>query len=130
MLSNGAFLGPAELRALREVPELVFLNGCCRNPANDNPLVNRYNRAQFAADIATKLITIGVRVVVVAGWMVEDVAAPCSSGPCTTPVCWRACAWRTRSPRPGTWPTVGRRDVGSVPVLRRRRLDPEARLAQ
>jgi hypothetical protein len=28
VLSNGAFLGPAEIKAMRVVPELVFIN-CC-----------------------------------------------------------------------------------------------------
>ena len=28
VLSNGTFLGPAEIRAMRVVPELVFVN-CC-----------------------------------------------------------------------------------------------------
>ncbi|MEO8079481.1 MAG: CHAT domain-containing protein [Caldimonas sp.] len=72
VLSGGTFLGPAEVKAMRTVPELVFLN-CCHLAARDvNTVLQRYDRAAFAANIAEALIEIGVRCVVAAGWAVED----------------------------------------------------------
>jgi len=72
VLSGGTFLGPAEVRAMRTVPELVFLN-CCHLAARDSQGVLRaYDRAAFAANIAEALIEIGVRCVIAAGWAVED----------------------------------------------------------
>ena len=51
-LSNGAFLGPAEIRNMRAVPELVFVN-CCHLASGDaEQLLNpRYDRASFASGI-------------------------------------------------------------------------------
>jgi hypothetical protein len=68
-------LGSDEIRALRVVPELVFLN-CC-HLAKDNGIspLAQYDRAAFAASIAEELIRSGVRCVIAAGWAVEDVAA-------------------------------------------------------
>ena len=76
MLSNGTFLGPDEIRNMRTVPELVFVNCChlgsgrCRSAAE-----HRYDRAEFASGVAGALIAIGVRCVVAAGWAVDDDAA-------------------------------------------------------
>jgi phage gp36-like protein len=78
VLSNGSFLGPREIRAMRVVPELVFVNCChlaARNVAqvlatDDNP--DQYDRAKFAAGVAESLIKIGVRCVIAAGWAVGD----------------------------------------------------------
>ena len=78
VLSNGVFLGPHELRNMRTVPELVFVN-CCHLaarraeesfPGGDD--LRLPDRAQFAAGVAEELINIGVRCVVAAGWAVED----------------------------------------------------------
>jgi len=72
VLSGGTFLGAAEVKAMRSVPELVFLN-CCHLAARDaKSLLAPYDRAQFAANIAEALIEIGVRCVIAAGWAVED----------------------------------------------------------
>jgi hypothetical protein len=69
------FLGAAEVRAMRTVPELVFLN-CCHLAARDaRSAVQPYDRAAFAANIAEELIRSGVRCVVAAGWAVDDEAA-------------------------------------------------------
>jgi len=80
VLSNG-FLGPAEIEAMRVVPELVFVN-CCHLGAtsNDGVLANGrspsvYDRARFASSVARELIKIGVRCVIAAGWAVDDTAA-------------------------------------------------------
>ncbi|MES2101642.1 MAG: CHAT domain-containing protein [Pseudomonadota bacterium] len=70
------YLGANEVRAMRTVPELVFLN-CCHLAGRDaasvlaNPEL-QYDRARFAATIAEELIKVGVRCVIAAGWAVED----------------------------------------------------------
>jgi len=74
VLSDGTFLGPREVEAMRVVPELVFLN-CCHLAADPRQLLKGYDRASFAAGVAKQLIRIGVRCVVAAGWAVEDAAA-------------------------------------------------------
>ena len=83
VLSGGTFLGPREIRNMRVVPELVFVN-CCflavRSPAQLLTAVGvapaaRSDRAHFAAGVAEKLIEIGVRCVIAAGWAVDDAAA-------------------------------------------------------
>ena len=66
------YLGANEVRAMRTVPELVFLN-CCHLAGRDAATTLRpYDRAAFAANIAEELIRVGVRCVIAAGWAVED----------------------------------------------------------
>jgi hypothetical protein len=76
VLSNGLYLGPREIRAMRVVPELVFVN-CCYLAASapERLMAKPYNRAKFAASLAEQLIHNGVRCVVAAGWAVADDAA-------------------------------------------------------
>jgi hypothetical protein len=76
VLSNDTFLGPDEIKSMREVPELVFVN-CCYLAQLDEPgsALTRYDRARFASGVAGALIEIGVRCVVAAGWAVDDDAA-------------------------------------------------------
>jgi pimeloyl-ACP methyl ester carboxylesterase len=79
VLSNNLFLGPREMKSMRVVPELVFIN-CCHLGAIDPARVEKvahlhYDRTRFAATVAEQLIDIGVRCVVVAGWAVDDDAA-------------------------------------------------------
>ena len=79
VLSEGAFLGPHEIRAMRTVPELVFVN-CCHLAARDADQTLRggsaakanFDRAEFAMGVADSLIAIGVRCVIAAGWAVDD----------------------------------------------------------
>jgi CHAT domain-containing protein len=74
---ENTFLGAKEVRAMRVVPELVFLN-CCHLAGRDaGSLLAKtdYDRAKFAATIAEELIKVGVRCVIAAGWAVEDVPA-------------------------------------------------------
>ena len=83
VLSDGTFLGPREILAMRVVPELVFINCChlgARNiaqlhPDAENTLGGSYHRPRFAATVAGELIKIGVRCVIAAGWAVDDAAA-------------------------------------------------------
>ena len=66
------YLGANEVRAMRTIPELVFLN-CCHLAGRDAATtLAPYNRAEFAANIAEELIHVGVRCVIAAGWAVED----------------------------------------------------------
>jgi hypothetical protein len=76
VLSNGTFLSPAEIRSMRVVPELVFVN-CCYLARGDGSqlLHSAYDRVSFASGVAGALIEIGVRCVVAAGWAVDDAAA-------------------------------------------------------
>ncbi|MBC8058728.1 MAG: CHAT domain-containing protein [Rhizobiales bacterium] len=71
---NDTYLGANEVRAMRTVPELVFLN-CCHLAGRDAAATLKaqpYDRAAFAANIAEELIRVGVRCVIAAGWAVED----------------------------------------------------------
>ncbi len=81
IIGDDAVLSPREVRQMRFVPELVFIN-CChlgyiepgdqRTPEERNER-NDYNR--IAANVATEFIRMGVRAVVAAGWAVIDTAA-------------------------------------------------------
>jgi triacylglycerol esterase/lipase EstA (alpha/beta hydrolase family)/CHAT domain-containing protein len=83
VLSDYTYLGPREIKNMRVVPELVFVNCChlaARNIAqlttDDEPRLGRpYSRPEFAATVAGQLIKIGVRCVIAAGWAVDDAAA-------------------------------------------------------
>jgi hypothetical protein len=80
VLSGGVFLGPREIKSMRTVPELVFVN-CCFSGARDVELIQGskdpldYSRPAFAANVAAELIRIGVKCVVATGWAVDDQAA-------------------------------------------------------
>lgn len=76
VLSDGSFLGSDEIKSMRTVPELVFVN-CCHLAARDAGQALRrhdrsFNRAAFAWGLADSLIEIGVRCVIAAGWAVDD----------------------------------------------------------
>ena len=83
VLSDGTFLGSREIRSMREVPELVFVN-CCHLAARSAAELltadgadraTPADRPRFAAGVAEELIKIGVRCVIAAGWAVDDAAA-------------------------------------------------------
>jgi tetratricopeptide (TPR) repeat protein len=73
VLGDNVFLTPAEIEQMRVVPELVFIN-CCFLGRIAEPMLRR-ERGGLAANLATQLIEMGVRVVVAAGWEVDDAAA-------------------------------------------------------
>jgi tetratricopeptide (TPR) repeat protein len=80
VLSHGCYLGPREIRTMRSVPELVFVNCCYLAERSAEQLLRgadpfAYDRAQFASGVAEELIKLGVRCVVAAGWAVEDLPA-------------------------------------------------------
>jgi CHAT domain-containing protein len=72
VLSDGLMLTASEIAALEVVPDLVFLN-CCHTGRIDAGPAPAFNR--LAASIARELIECGVRVVIAAGWAVDDDAA-------------------------------------------------------
>lgn len=83
VLSDTLFLGPREIEAMRVVPELVFVNCCHLAASSPGQLLaqeqwrlgRHFSRPEFASSVAGKLIDIGVRCVVAAGWAVDDDAA-------------------------------------------------------
>jgi len=74
LLDGGLYLTAAEIRQMRQVPDLVFLNCCHLAQVGQEGLGNvAFNR--LAASISRELIEMGVRAVVAAGWAVRDDAA-------------------------------------------------------
>lgn len=73
-----AVLTPIEVRQMRQVPELVFIN-CCHlgriEAGNADTLNERTDFNRMAANLASEFIEMGVRVVIAAGWAVDDGAA-------------------------------------------------------
>ena len=59
---------PAEVRAMRLMPELVFINCCHLGLIEDAP-------HKLAANLATQFIRSGVKAIIAAGWPVDDEAA-------------------------------------------------------
>jgi pimeloyl-ACP methyl ester carboxylesterase len=74
IIGDGVFLGPAEVRNMRLVPELVFIN-CCHLGRIESEGPQRTDFNMLAANVATEFIRAGVRAVVAAGWAVDDDAA-------------------------------------------------------
>ena len=81
VIGDGMFLTPIEVRQMRQVPELVFIN-CCHlgrveaTPAAEEKRLNtRRDYNLIAASLATEFIRTGVRAVIAAGWAVDDGAA-------------------------------------------------------
>jgi len=80
VLSNGATLGATEIKSMRAVPALVFVNCCHLAALSPDQLLEAnkppgYDRVRFASGVAEELIRIGVRCVIAAGWAVDDSAA-------------------------------------------------------
>lgn len=81
VLGDGVFLTPVEVKQMRAVPELVFIN-CCHlghiEPGDARTAEQRNERRDYnriAANVSTEFIRMGVQAVVAAGWMVDDAAA-------------------------------------------------------
>ena len=72
---ENTYLGANEVRSMRVVPELVFLNCCHLAGREAQAVLKTYDRAAFAANMAEELIKVGVRCVIAAGWAVEDAPA-------------------------------------------------------
>ncbi|MBL8413904.1 MAG: CHAT domain-containing protein [Propionivibrio sp.] len=71
VLSDGLLLTAVEIDLMEVVPELVFLN-CCHLGSVNNP---HCQPNKLAYSLSRKLIEMGVRCVVAAGWAVNDAAA-------------------------------------------------------
>ena len=74
VIGENQFLTAAQIRQMRTVPQLVFVNCCHLGKIND-PQPLRNLPPNLAANVATELIRMGVRAVVAAGWAVQDDAA-------------------------------------------------------
>jgi CHAT domain-containing protein/pimeloyl-ACP methyl ester carboxylesterase len=78
VLGNGAFFTAQEVNQIRPFPELVFLN-CCylgkSGPQKDENLKRWNDRHLLASNLAHQFIRNGAKVVVAAGWAVDDEAA-------------------------------------------------------
>lgn len=81
VIGDDAFLTAVEVKQMRKVPELVFVNCCHLGQVDDDLMTSdlvaasQAERHQFAASLAEALIAMGVRAVVVAGWVINDAAA-------------------------------------------------------
>lgn len=74
VIGDNQFLTAAQIRQMRAVPQLVFVN-CCHLGHIDDNKPPRNLPPDLAANLATELIKMGVRCVVAAGWAVQDDAA-------------------------------------------------------
>jgi CHAT domain-containing protein/pimeloyl-ACP methyl ester carboxylesterase len=75
LIGEGAYLTPAYIKQMSNVPELVFVNCCYLGQMDGAAESFSQSRLGLAANIGTQLIEIGVKAVVVAGWAVNDSAA-------------------------------------------------------
>ncbi|MGE0822055.1 MAG: CHAT domain-containing protein [Candidatus Binatia bacterium] len=75
VIGDGVFLTPAEVKQMRQVPELVFINCCHLGRIEGGRDTDRTTRHKLAANLAAEFIRMGVRCVVAAGWAVDDAAA-------------------------------------------------------
>ena len=76
VLGNGVFLTANEIQNKMHIPELVFINCCHLGKVSSKakqPPDFAYN--EFAASLSRKLIDMGVKAVIAAGWAVDDAAA-------------------------------------------------------
>ncbi|WP_221391612.1 CHAT domain-containing protein [Dyadobacter sp. NIV53] len=75
MIGPDSYLTPALINQMSGVPELVFVNCCYLGQIDIKTPIASQNPYKLAANIGTQLIEIGVKVVIVAGWAVNDSAA-------------------------------------------------------
>lgn len=75
LIGDKVFLSTKEICQMSKVPDLVFVN-CCFLGKVDAPTEETISsRYKLAANIGTQLIMNGVKVVIAAGWAVDDKAA-------------------------------------------------------
>lgn len=75
LIGNNVFLTTREICQMGKVPELVFVNCCFLGKMDANAELLYRSRYKLAANIGTQLIKNGVKVVIAAGWAVDDAAA-------------------------------------------------------
>jgi CHAT domain-containing protein/pimeloyl-ACP methyl ester carboxylesterase len=73
VIGDNSFLTPANIKSIRFVPELVFIN-CC-HLGREEGIPRLENPHKLAANLATEFIRMGVKAVIAAGWAVNDRAA-------------------------------------------------------
>ncbi|HOY59253.1 MAG TPA: CHAT domain-containing protein, partial [Verrucomicrobiota bacterium] len=78
IIGKGIVLTPADVDQMRRVPDLVFINCCHLGRVDPTPEARAADLPawnQLAANLAAQFIRMGVKVVVAAGWAVDDQAA-------------------------------------------------------
>ncbi|MPR36737.1 CHAT domain-containing protein [Salmonirosea aquatica] len=75
LIGRDSFLTPDDIRQMSGVPELVFVNCCYLGQMAAISNEDQPKPYRLAANIGTRLIEIGVKAVVVAGWAVSDATA-------------------------------------------------------
>jgi hypothetical protein len=75
VIGKNHVLSPVELRQMPATPAFVFINCCHLGSTRSDSEYNRYRRHELASNLATQLISQGVRAVIAAGWAVNDEAA-------------------------------------------------------
>ena len=75
LIGNNVFLSTKEIAQMSSVPDLVFVNCCFLGKVDDQAEELYSSRYKLAANIGTQLIMNGVKVVIAAGWAVDDGAA-------------------------------------------------------
>lgn len=71
-IGHNVFLTPSHIRQMSNLPELVFVNCCHLGYVNGVQEEQMQNQFKLAANIGTELIDKGVKVVIAAGWQVDD----------------------------------------------------------
>ncbi|HMK04766.1 MAG TPA: CHAT domain-containing protein, partial [Ferruginibacter sp.] len=75
LIGNNVFLSTKEICQMSKVPDVVFVNCCFLGKVDDQAEELFSSRYKLAANIGTQLIMNGVKVVIAAGWAVDDTAA-------------------------------------------------------
>ncbi|MEZ5446355.1 MAG: CHAT domain-containing protein [Gammaproteobacteria bacterium] len=73
VIGDDVYLTPGDIRQMRWVPELVFIN-CCHLGRVDGPAESSPHYNLLAASVAVEFIRMGVKAVIAAGWAVDDAA--------------------------------------------------------
>ncbi|MCB1958999.1 MAG: hydrogenase small subunit, partial [Rhodocyclaceae bacterium] len=71
-IGHKTFLTPGDVKQMRWVPEVVFIN-CCHLGKTQRREATRFTT--LAANLAMEFVEMGVKVVIAAGWAVDDQAA-------------------------------------------------------
>lgn len=79
-IGNHRWLTVDHVKSLRPVPEIVFVNCCHLGKTEEDRRKSPVDFPRLAANLGAALIQIGVKVVIAAGWAVEDAAARCFAG--------------------------------------------------
>ncbi|MEO7175022.1 MAG: CHAT domain-containing protein [Saprospiraceae bacterium] len=75
IIGPGVYLTSAEIHQLSATPDIVFINCCYLGTVNSEDEHLTQDRYKLAASLGVELIQKGVKVVIAAGWAVDDEAA-------------------------------------------------------